>query len=75
MDPGIVTRREEPGDLGRRLTGRDFRRVERVALDENHLAPGDGLVDLLPRMASRILKDRVHPLVVVKAGQVLRRRR
>ena len=55
VDPGVVAGGEEPDDLGRRLGRRHLRRVERVGLDEDHLALGDGLVNLPLRMPARVL--------------------
>ena len=63
---------KRPDDLRRRLGRRDLRRVERVGLDEDHFALGDGLVNLPLRMPARVLQDCVHPLVVVKPRQVFR---
>ena len=73
VDPGIVTGGETPDDLRRRLARRHLVRVECVTLEEDHLAAGDGGVDLILGMPARILEHRVHPLVVVEPGQVLGR--
>ena len=72
MDPGVVSGGEAPDDLGRRLARRHLRRVERVTLEEDHLALGDGGVDLALGVPARILQDGVHPLVVVEPREVLR---
>ena len=72
MDPGIVAGGEAPDDLGRRLARRHLRRVERIALEEDHLALGDGGVDLALGVPARILEDGVHPLVVVEPREVFR---
>ena len=72
VDPGIVAGGETPDDLRRRLARRHLVRVERVTLEEDHLAVGDGLIHLRLRVSARVLEDRVHPLVVVEPREVFR---